>query len=433
MTTGRATGPGAYRRLLAATASANLADGLQVVAVPWLASLLTRDPMQIALVTAATRIPWLLFALPVGAITDRFDRRLLVAWADTARTVLLLGFALLLALTGPAADDTGTPPPHAGPLLVALYALALLVGFAEVVNDNSSQTLLPSIVPRERLETANGRLWAAETVANQFVGPPLAGLLIGVGIALPFLVSAGSFALAAAVAFTIAGSFRPPPADGPRLGLRREIGEGFRWLWRHRLLRSLAISLGVLNASSALATAVFVLFGQEVVGLDASAFGLLMTGSAVGAVLGSFVAPWISRRLRPGTALLVSIVVLAVGEGSLGLMSAFWPLWSATLISGVFIMTWNVITVSLRQSLIPDRLLGRVNSVYRFFGWGTIAIGTALGGVLVAVFEPVVGREWALRLPFLMSGAIGLGLLIWARTRLGNAQIARARAAAGVD
>jgi MFS family permease len=99
----------------------------------------------------------------------------------------------------------------------------------------------------------------------------------------------------------------------------------------------------------------------------------------------------------------------------------------------VFIMTWNVITVSLRQSLIPDRLLGRVNSVYRFFGWGTIAIGTALGGVLVAAFEPVVGREWALRLPFLMSGAIGLGLLIWARTRLGNAQIARARAAAGVD
>src|SRR6478752_7970370 len=130
MTTGRATGPGAYRRLLAATASANLADGLQVVAVPWLASLLTRDPMQIALVTAATRIPWLLFALPVGAITDRFDRRLLVAWADTARTILLLGFALLLALTGPAADDTGTPPPpHAGRLLVALYALALLVGF----------------------------------------------------------------------------------------------------------------------------------------------------------------------------------------------------------------------------------------------------------------------------------------------------------------
>ena len=107
MTAGRATGPGAYRRLLAATASANLADGLQVVAVPWLASLLTRDPMQIALVTAATRIPWLLFALPVGAITDRFDRRLLVAWADTARTILLLGFALLLALTGPAAEDTG--------------------------------------------------------------------------------------------------------------------------------------------------------------------------------------------------------------------------------------------------------------------------------------------------------------------------------------
>lgn len=425
--TTRITGPGAYRRLLVATGAANLADGLQVVAVPWLASVLTRDPVQIALVAAATRLPWLLFSLPVGAITDRFDRRRLIAWADTARTGLLLAFALLLALSG--TDGTGGPQ-RAGLLLAALYVLALLVGAAEVLGDNSSQTLMPSIVSKERLEVANGRLWAVETVANQFVGPPLAGLLIAAGMALPFFVGAGSFALAAAVVFTIAGHFRPPVDDGPRPGLRREIGEGFRWLWRHRLLRSLAIALGVLNASSALATAVFVLFGQEVAGLDAAAFGLLMTGSAIGAVIGSIVSPWLTRRIRPGTALGVIIVGLALANGSVGLMSAFWPLWSATLVAGVFIVGWNVITVSLRQSLIPDRLLGRVNSVYRFFGWGTIAIGTLLGGLLVAAMEPAVGREWALRLPFLVSGVVQLALLIWAWPRIGNGQIARARAAA---
>ncbi|WP_395727509.1 MFS transporter [Nakamurella sp.] len=423
----RVAGTGAYRRLLVATGAANLADGLQVVAVPWLASVLTRDPVQIALVTAATRIPWLLFSLPVGAITDRFDRRRLIAWADTARTGLLLAFALLLALTGP--DGTGNPA-RAGLLLAGLYVLALLVGLAEVISDNSSQTLIPSIVPRERLETANGRLWAVETVANQFVGPPVAGLLLAAGMALPFFVSAGSFALAAAIVFTIAGHFRAPEGEGPRAGLRREIGEGFRWLWRHRLLRSLAISLGVLNACSALATAVLVLFGQEVAGLDAAAFGLLMTGSAIGAVIGSFVAPWLTRRIRSGTALAVSVVVMAVAEAASGLMSAFWPLWSATLVAGVFIVVWNVITVSLRQSLIPDRLLGRVNSVYRFFGWGTIAIGTLLGGLLVAALEPTVGREWALRLPFLVSGVIQVVLLAWAWPRIGNAPIDRARAAA---
>lgn len=201
-------------------------------------------------------------------------------------------------------------------------------------------------------------------------------------------------------------------------------------MWRHRLLRSLAIALGVLNASSALATAVFVLFGQEVAGLDAAAFGLLLTGSAIGAVIGSFVAPWLTRRLRSGTALALSVVVLAVTDASLGLMSSFWPLWSVSLVAGVFIVVWNVITVTLRQSLIPDRLLGRVNSVYRFFGWGTVAIGTLLGGLLVAVMEPAIGREWALRLPFLVSGGIQLGLLLWAWPRIGNGPIERARAAA---
>jgi len=426
----RVSGPGAYRRLLVATGAANLADGLQMVAVPWLASVLTRDPVQIALVTATTRIPWLLFSLPVGAMTDRFDRRRLIAWADTARTGLLLAFAVLLALIGTGSGDAAGPAPHAGPLLAALYGLALLVGFAEVVSDNSSQTLIPSIVPRERLETAKGRLWAVETVANQFVGPPLAGLLIAAGMALPFFVSAGSFALAAAVVFTIAGHFRAPAGDGPRAGLRREIGEGFRWLWQHRLLRSLAIALGVLNASSALATAVFVLFAQEVAGLDAGTFGLLMTGSAIGAVIGSFVAPWLTRRIRSGTALAVSVVVMAVAECSLGLMPSFWPLWTATLIAGIFIVVWNVITVSLRQSLIPDRLLGRVNSVYRFFGWGTIAIGTLVGGLLVAALEPVTGREWALRWPFLVAGVSQLALLVWAWPRIGNGPIARARARA---
>ncbi|WP_420120627.1 MFS transporter [Nakamurella sp.] len=428
--TNRVAGPGAYRRLLVASGAANLADGLQVIAVPWLASVLTRDPVQIALVTAATRLPWLLFSLPVGAITDRFDRRTLVAAADTARTGLLLLFAVLLALSG--ADESGAPA-HAGLLLIALYGLALLVGLAEVVGDNSAQTLLPSIVPRARLETANGRLWAVETVTNQFVGPPLAGLLIAAGLALPFVAGAGAYAIAAAVVFTIAGDFRPPAPQGqpagPRAGLRREIGEGFRWLWRHRLLRSLAIALGVLNASSALATAVFVLFGQEVAGLDAAAFGLLLTGSAIGAVIGSFVAPWLTRRVRSGTALALSVVVLAVTDGSIGLMSSFWPLWSLSLVAGVAVVVWNVITVTLRQSLIPDRLLGRVNSVYRFFGWGTVAIGTLLGGLLVAGLEPAIGREWALRLPFLVSGVIQLGLLLWAWPRIGNGPIAAARAA----
>jgi MFS family permease len=441
----RVAGPGPFRRLLVATTSANLADGLMVVAVPWLASAITRDPVSIALVTAATRLPWLLFSLPVGAITDRFDRRRLVGLAATARAVLLLGFALLLVAVGaPAADPSAGADPaagagtgtvaggdHSGVLLAGLVVLALLVGLAEVVGDNSAQTLIPSLVPEQRLTTANGRLWAAETVANQFVGPPLAGLLIAVGIALPFFVGAGGFAVAAAMVFTIAGSFRPPRSDGPPTRLSAEIAEGVRWLMGHRLLRSLAISLGVLNAASAMGAAVFVLFGQEVAGLDATGFGLLMTGSAVGAVLGGIAGPRLIRRWPPGTALAAAIVGMGAGELLFGLLSQFAALWAVSLVTAVFIVVWNVITVSLRQSLIPDRLLGRVNSVYRFFGWGTIAIGTLLGGLVVWAFEPVVGREWAVRLPFLLCGLSYLLLLAWAWPRINNEQIARARAQAG--
>ena len=224
----------------------------------------------------------------------------------------------------------------------------------------------------------------------------------------------------------MAGSFRPPRPDGPPTRLSAEIAEGFRWLMRHRLLRSLAISLGVLNAASAMGAAVLVLFGQEVAGLDATAFGLLMTGSAIGAVIGAFVAPWLTRRWPSGTALAVAIVVMGTGEILFGLMTAFAWLWGVTLVIAIFIVVWNVITVSLRQSLIPDRLLGRVNSVYRFFGWGTIAVGTVLGGVLVWMFEPVIGREWALRLPFLICGLLHFGLLIWVWPRINNEQIARA-------
>ncbi len=159
-------------------------------------------------------------------------------------------------------------------------------------------------------------------------------------------------------------------------------------------------------------------------------FGLVITGMATGGVLGSLVADRISRRLSPGTSLLAAIAGSGLAFLAEGLATSPLTFWTAGVLGGLTVVLWNVITVSLRQRLIPDRLLGRVNSVYRFFGWGTISLGTALGGLLVSAAEPLLGREWALRAPLLLAGACTLALLPYAIPRVGTPQIRAAETAA---
>lgn len=278
-------------------------------------------------------------------------------------------------------------------------------------------------------------MWGAEMTMNSFVGPPLAGVLITVALALPFFVNAGLLAVSAALVFALVGTFAPSASQTrARIDWKGEIGEGLRWLWSHRLIRSLAILLGLLNLLSNIAFVTLVLFAQEVLGLyEGWQFGIVMTGFAAGAVAGSLVADRVSKRLSPGRALLISIVGMGAAPALMGLIvhpAAFWLLGVA---DGVFVVVWNVITVSLRQRLIPDRLLGRVNSVYRFFGWGTISIGTLLGGALVNLGEVALGREWALRAVFILAGVGHLAFLGYAARNINSAKIAQAErvAAAG--
>ena len=429
-----------YWRLWTASVVSNLGDGVSTIAYPWLASALTRNPLHIAAVALATRLPWLLFALPAGVITDRVDRRRLAAWMDVFRFVFTLGIAVAVLatqadLSSPAdiAAGIADPPGSAGLLLVLVYAAALLLGTAEVFRDNSAQTLMPAIVDKENLETANGRLWGAEMVMNSFVGPPLAGILLAAAFALPFFVDAATFAVAAALVFLISGEFRPkkdgdvPVAPASFWG---ELREGVRWLWDHPLFRPMALALGVLNGTFMLTFATFVLFAQEILELDATRFGILTTGVAAGGVVGSVAAARITRVLGQGGSLFATILLGAASLLVSGLTSSFWVFWAMGFVSAMTGTVWNVITVSLRQSLIPDRILGRVNSVYRFIGWGMMPVGAAIGGVVVAVGEPLLGREWALRSPFLLGAALGGLLFVYALPRLNSARIDETRARA---
>lgn len=426
-----------YWRLFSASVVSNLGDGIAGIAYPWLASLITRDPVLLSLTVVAGRIPWLLFTLPAGVVTDRVDRRRLIAWMDVFRFLLTGGVAAAVAIGAsslPAPDaDPFVAPDGQGWWLALVIGAAFLFGIAEVFRDNAAQTLMPAVVDAEHLEEANGRLWGAEATANSFVGPPVGGMLIGVALALPFFVDAGTFLLSALLIFSIKGSFGarhdgPPPAREPFL---EEIKAGVRWLFGHHLLRDLGIVLGVMNAMLQVSFATSVFFVQEVLELDAAAFGVLMTGGAAGAVAGSLLASRVSRRLGSGTALLITLGGSALTLATIGLASS-WPIvWAMFAINSFLAVVWNVITVALRQTIIPDALLGRVNSVYRFFAWGMMPIGSLLGGVLVAVAEPGLGRIPALRIPFLVAAGVYALLFVIGIRRFSTERIEAARAAAG--
>ena len=426
-----------YWRLWTASVISNLGDGISGVAYPWLASAVTRNPLQIALVGVATRLPWLVFSLPAGVITDRVDRRRLVVAMDVVRALITIGVAATVVayqsrLSSPdlIASGQAEPPAGAGVLLAVLYGSALLFGLAEVLRDNAAQTLMPSVVSKDNLEKANGRLWGAEMVTNSFVGPPLGGFLLAVAFSLPFFVDAGTFAVSAAMVAFLAGSFRPQTVESsaPRPSFGAELKEGFRWLWNHRLLRTLAIALGLINAAGSASTATLVLFAQEVLQLDATGFGLLASAGAVGGVAGSFLGAAVSKALGPGPSLATTFATGAATSIVIGLTSSATLVWAMFALGTFSAVLWNVITVSLRQAIIPDRLLGRVNSVYRFFGWGMMPIGMFLGGILVTVGTRMANRDFGLRAPFFAAAAVELVLMFYALPRLTTAKIEAARA-----
>ena len=426
-----------YWKLWSSSVVSNLGDGVAQIAYPWLASAVTRSPILIALIAVVQRLPWLLFSLPAGVITDRVDRRKLMLSMNVFRTAITVVVALVVVgqasvLPSPDAVAGGIDLETNWIVYVTLVIAALLFGMAEVLYDNAAQTILPAIVEPETLERANGNLWGAEMVMNSFVGPPLGRVLIGVAFALPFFFDAGTFAISAALLLLVTGTFtvtRSAEELATKVDWWGEIKEGVRWLWHHPLLRPMAIILGCLNALGSVVFATLVLFAQEVLGVTAFVFAILGAAGAIGGVLGSVLSPRISKALGSGTSLYITFAASIITSLIIGLTSN----WIVVFISfGIFSFTavlWNVITVSLRQTIIPDNLLGRVNSVYRFFGWGMMPIGLAAGGLIVAAVEGAGGsRELALRMPWCVAAAAYVLLFIYAAPKLTTAKIEAARA-----
>jgi MFS family permease len=384
----------AFWRLWSASTLSNLADGLVKIALPLVAVTLTDSPGLVAGVTLAVTLPWLLFALPAGALADRVDRRIAMATANVVRaaTVATMAVTLVLGLKSSAA-------------IWALYAVALLLGTAETVHDTSAQSILPQVVPRDWLPRANGHLIAAELTANEFVGPPLGGLLVAAGTAAAFATPAALWAAAVGVLLLLRGSFAVPRKESSTL--RAEVAEGLRYLWRQRLLRTLAAMTGLFNFATNATFAVFVLYAvgpSSAMGLTGATFGLLFATLAAGNLIGALLAEPIIRRLGRSRSLFLGILG---GVGTVGipaLTTRPLVIAAAFLIGGLTNALWNVVAVSLRQRITPDRILGRINSSYRLVAWGTRPLGAAAGGLL--------GELLGLRAVFATAAALILATLL---------------------
>jgi MFS family permease len=427
---------------------------MYLAALPLLAATLTRDPLAVSVVTFAGWLPWLLFALPAGALVDRLDRRR-VMWTVDAARALVVGLLTVAVVAGWAS--------------IPLLAVAgFLVGAGQTLVENAAQAMVVAVVGRDprRLERANGRLVASLTVGQQLAGPPLGSAAFALAAWLPFLADAASFGASAGLVAAIKGRFRPegarsphplaegardphptvegarephplipgppnregspepeimasivhsppsgppsdppsdtssdPPADPPGgRGLGAEIGEGLRFLFGHRLLRACVLLVSASNLAFMAGEAVLVLFATDELGLGSRGYGLLLAAVAIGGVPGSLLAPRIAGRVAPGPLIVGGVLAGAVVMAAFGLATDPWLAGVAYAATGAVWGVWNVTLLSLRQAIVPDRLMGRVVGAIRLLGFGTIPIGALLGGL--------VARTLGLRAPFLLGAAV---------------------------
>lgn len=378
--------PRNFRLLWAATALSNLGDGLRLVALPLLATSVTSDPRLIAGVTVAQRLPWLLFILPGGAMADRFDRRLLRMRLDIARAVVMGVLVAAIVL-----DQKS---------IVVIFVVAGLLASAEAVVDSSSMAMVPATVDGVDLERAIGRLGSTELAMNDLVGPPLGGLLFGVAIAVPFGIDAATFAGAALVMGLMSGSYRPttaPTTSGARPSMRASLAEGVRWLWNHHLLRTLALVSTALGTASFVGAGVFVIFATDTLGLSEFGYGLLLVPGAAGGIAGSLIAPRF-RRFPLRRTLPIAVVGSGAATWLMAVTSSPLVVGALSAVSLGSVMVWNVLTLALRQRVIPDEMLGRVGASYRFLVYLGMPFGALAGGLLA--------NEFGVRSAIVVSGSI---------------------------
>jgi MFS family permease len=393
--------PTGFGRLWTAQTISSLGDGVTHAALPLLALTLTRDPMGLAVVTAAGTLPWLLFGLVGGALVDRWDRRRTMWVTDAARAVLLAIPAVAAAL-----DVLSIP---------LLAAVAFLLGLGGLFFDTAATAYLPDLLGREPalLERANARLRGAQTAASGFAGPPAGSALLALGRAVPLVADAVSFALSALLVRSLPAA--PEPVPQARESLLRQARAGATYVFRDRLLLGLALRPAVGNIAFVAVETVLALFAHDRLGLAPFGFGLLLTAEATGGLLGAGIASFLGRRLGTGTALTCTAAV--EGLAVLGLAAAPDPYVAgvALAVCGAGMGATMVLAPSLRQAVVPAHLIGRVTSTSRMLAMCAAPFGAFLGGWLASTFD--------VRTPLYVAGGLLLTMTAVTATMTSNRRV----------
>jgi MFS family permease len=373
-----------FWRFWSASAVSQLGDGIRITALPLLAAAITREPLPVAAVSAAVWLPWLLFGLIGGAVVDRVDRRRLMETGQFARVLVMAGLA--------AAVFAGAES------IWLLILVAFLVGVGEVFVDTALQAVVPALVDEAQLDRANGRLIAAELLANELAGPPIGGFLFTIAHAVPFVGDAASFGASGALLASLRGDFKVSHGDRTPVSAWRDVKEGASWLFHHPILRPIAFAIAATNFGVMAFGGVLVLFAHEDLHVGAVGFGLIVSAAALGGLLGSLVASRIGIRIGRGRAVVLGLAMIGLFSAAVGLTSDPYVAGGFEFMVGFSGAVVNVPGLTLRQLLTPNRLLGRVVSSFRMVGYGFIPIGAVAGGWIAST--------WGLRATFFVGGGV---------------------------
>ena len=386
-----------FLKLWTGQSISELGSQVSQLAIPWLAAVgLHASPLQFSLLGVLGFLPFILFALPAGVWVDRLRRRTILIVGDAARAMLLALVPILWA---------------AGVLQIwHLLVLQFVIGVFTVFFDVAYQSYLPALIEREHLIDGNSKLQLTVSIA-QVAGPSMSGGLIA-AITAPYAILGDAISFVASSLFMVKMRHRedlPEQAAGvPRPRMWPQVKEGLRWVVGNRQLRSIAACTGTSNFFTQVLFAIAVLYMVRGLHLSSIEVGAVFAVGSFGAVAGALVANRLQKAIGVGPAIVSTAVLFSGGGIAYPLAPHSFPL--PVLMAGNFLfgfggVTYNITQVSLRQAITPERLQGRMNAAMRWIVWGTIPLGTLLGGAL--------GSAYGLRTALWVGAIGGIPTFLW--------------------